>query len=644
MQKSDIRILIVEDDATLGPAIESALQRAGYSTFLAPTYNAAKSAFSLNDYRGLIVDCMLPGKSGVDLAQELQQESPQGLFCVLTSGIFKNKPFAHDAKLRAKAQHFLTKPFDITELVKIFDEAFANEIEAVREPLFQLLQTPKVTLKDKINAIKATEYIHGFDLPYVYSLLMDQNFCGELEIHYNETTKSTLGFHNGRIDKVAHFDTDSYFGTLIVEKGYATLEEVKEHLQLADNRPIGQKLVDNSILSPHAIHVVQKEQMVIRISKTIQDASVKIQLKEMQKPEPEVFIDAFEFTQLLSDWLSSKLSVAWLKSFYTQWHENTLAKGEDYSKLALIQVLPVVKPIANILKNNWPNTVQDFLIAYPMQEEQILRAIHFLMLQRIMSFAPKYGSATNFEGKILKLKKIWDSMQGQNHFEVFGLNTKSRTSEINRAYLHLAKSLHPDKLEPSAPEELKELAHRVFSRITEAYQVLSDEKRRAEYIKILELGQADEILKAESAFDEAYLKLTHGRFREARKMFEKVLRMRGARTDTMIYLVWALVREKKAATDPSKLAEKVGSLLTQVPHEDRHSPPYFFVRGLHYELLGEYKLAYNHFKHAITLEPNFSEARKEIAMLKSTYGRQRSSFLTEDLSQVVTNLFKKRSG
>jgi CheY-like chemotaxis protein len=644
MQKSDIRILIVEDDSSLGPAIETALQRAGYSTFLAPSYSAAKSAFSLNDYRGLIIDCMLPQKSGVDLAQELQQESPKGLFCVLTSGIFKNKPFAHDAKLRGKAQHFLTKPFDIGELVKIFDDAFSADVDAVRAPLFQLMQTPKIAPKDRVSAVKATDFIHGFDLPYVYSLLMDQHFCGELEIHYDENTKSTIGFHSGRIDKVMHFDSESYFGTLVVEKGYATFEEVEENLQLSDSRPIGQKLVDNSILSPHAIQVVQKEQMVIRISKTIQDTSVKIQLNEMQKPEPGVFIDSFEFTQLMSDWLSSKLSTAWLKSFYTQWHESALAKGEDYSKLALVQVLPVVKPIAGLLKNKWPPTVQDFLIAYPMQEEQILRAIHFLLLQRVMVFAPKDKGTTNFDGKIQKLKKIWDSMQGQNHFEVFGLNTKSRPSEINRAYLHLAKSLHPDKLEQNAPEELKELAHRVFSRITDAHQTIENDKRRSDYIKTLELGQADEILKAESAFDEAYLRLTKGRFREARKMFEKVLRTRGARSDTMIFLVWALIREKKAGSDPLKLGDKVGSLLQQVPHEDRHSPPYFFVRGLYYGLLGDVKQSYSHLRHAVTLEPGFGEARKEMAMLKSQYGRQKTNLLTDDLSQVVTNFFKKKSG
>jgi hypothetical protein len=110
----------------------------------------------------------------------------------------------------------------------------------------------------------------------------------------------------------------------------------------------------------------------------------------------------------------------------------------------------------------------------------------------------------------------------------------------------------------------------------------------------------------------------------------------------MIFLVWALIREKKSAADPTRLAEKVASLLTQVPHEDRHSPPYFFVRGLYYELLGEINKAYNHFKHAVTLEPGFTEARKEMAMLRSQYGKTKQTF-TDDLSQAVTNLFKKKS-
>ena len=37
---------------------------------------------------------------------------------------------------------------------------------------------------------------------------------------------------------------------------------------------------------------------------------------------------------------------------------------------------------------------------------------------------------------------------------------------------------HPDKVPSNADSELKELAHKVFGKMTEAYDVLSDEKKK----------------------------------------------------------------------------------------------------------------------------------------------------------------------
>jgi tetratricopeptide (TPR) repeat protein len=159
----------------------------------------------------------------------------------------------------------------------------------------------------------------------------------------------------------------------------------------------------------------------------------------------------------------------------------------------------------------------------------------------------------------------------------------------------------------------------------------------------LQLGQADEVLKAEEMFDEGFNLLEVGRFRDARKMFEKCLRMKGHRSDTMIYLIWALIREKKNAAVAEELAEKAHQLFNQVPHEDRHSPQYFFVKGLQFELMKDPRRAYAHFKHAYTMDPQFLEAKKEIAFIKRIYGQQKTT-VADDLSHVVTKFFKKRTG
>ena len=644
MQKSQIKILIIEDDQTLGRAIETALQRAGYTTQLVTNYAAAKAAFALNNFYGIVSDCMLPSKSGIDVVVELNQTASQPPVTIMTSGIFRDKAFAQDAKHRTKARNFLFKPFDIEDLVKEFDEAFSSEIEILKDPIFELLKVKLFSTQDKLNALAQTPSFHGYDLPFIYSLLMDHNICGELEIQYDEKRKSMIEFNHGKITNVVHADTESYFGILLVERGFCTHEDVNFYLSVDPQKKIGTKLVEASAISPHAIQVVQHDQMVIRISKTIQDTSVQLKFTESDKREPAVYIDGLEFTHLLSDWILSKVTDDWFEKFYAHWHDNALLEGADFSRASLLQSIPVLKPFVNTLMNgNWPHSIADALKNAPGQQAHLLRAVHFLLLQRVFVLEAKKSSKIDFDEQLSRIKKIRETIASQNYFEIFNLNNKSRISEFTKAYHNLAKTLHPDKVDPTAPDALKNMTHEVFARITEAYQVLINDVRRKEYETTLQLGQAQDVLKAESAFDDGFNLLERARFRDARKTFEKCMRMKGHRSDTMIYLIWALIREKKSTVIHEELAEKVNQLFNQVPHEDRHSPQYFFVKGLQFELMKEAQRAYSHFKHAYTMDPGFLEAKKEMAFIKRMYGQQKTS-IADDLSHVVTKFFKNRTG
>jgi molecular chaperone DnaJ len=62
----------------------------------------------------------------------------------------------------------------------------------------------------------------------------------------------------------------------------------------------------------------------------------------------------------------------------------------------------------------------------------------------------------------------------RDYYEVLGIGKDAKPDEIKRAYLKLAKQYHPDlNKSPDAPAKFKE--------VTEAYEVLSDEKKRAAY-------------------------------------------------------------------------------------------------------------------------------------------------------------------
>ncbi len=68
-------------------------------------------------------------------------------------------------------------------------------------------------------------------------------------------------------------------------------------------------------------------------------------------------------------------------------------------------------------------------------------------------------------------------MTNVNYYKVLGVPENAGLSEIKKAYRKLALKYHPDR----ASAEKKKDAEARFKEISEAYYVLGDEKRRAEY-------------------------------------------------------------------------------------------------------------------------------------------------------------------
>ena len=65
-------------------------------------------------------------------------------------------------------------------------------------------------------------------------------------------------------------------------------------------------------------------------------------------------------------------------------------------------------------------------------------------------------------------------MTKKDYYELLGLNKGASVEEVKKAYKQLAKKYHPDvSKEPNAEEKFKE--------IMEAYSVLSDPTKKANY-------------------------------------------------------------------------------------------------------------------------------------------------------------------
>jgi DNA-binding response OmpR family regulator len=109
-----MRILIVEDDRKVASFLERGLREEGYAVDVAHDGSDGSMKAHVYDYELLVLDVMLPGRTGYEIVLELRREGSRLPILLLT---------ARDAEedivrgLNAGADDYLTKPFSFAELL-----------------------------------------------------------------------------------------------------------------------------------------------------------------------------------------------------------------------------------------------------------------------------------------------------------------------------------------------------------------------------------------------------------------------------------------------------------------------------------------------------------------------------------------------
>ncbi len=89
-------------------------------------------------------------------------------------------------------------------------------------------------------------------------------------------------------------------------------------------------------------------------------------------------------------------------------------------------------------------------------------------------------------------------MRIPNYYQILEIGRDATTSEIKRAFRTLAKRYHPDKLDANYADEQIADAKRLFREVCNAYDVLQDKKRKADYDRRLQY--IDHQTKSKSSF------------------------------------------------------------------------------------------------------------------------------------------------
>ena len=108
-----MKLLVVEDDRMLSELVRRALVEDGFTVDVAADAEQAEAVAFVHDYDGIILDLVLPGKSGLQLVQQLRREGRQTPILILT-GRRDTRDVVRG--LDIGADDYLTKPFDLDEL------------------------------------------------------------------------------------------------------------------------------------------------------------------------------------------------------------------------------------------------------------------------------------------------------------------------------------------------------------------------------------------------------------------------------------------------------------------------------------------------------------------------------------------------
>jgi DNA-binding response OmpR family regulator len=108
-----MRVLVVEDDRRVADFIQSGLQQEGYAVDVLYDGNGAGDQAALVDYDAVVLDVMLPGRSGLQVLRDIRARKAALPVLLLTA---KDSIDERVAGLDAGADDYMGKPFALAEL------------------------------------------------------------------------------------------------------------------------------------------------------------------------------------------------------------------------------------------------------------------------------------------------------------------------------------------------------------------------------------------------------------------------------------------------------------------------------------------------------------------------------------------------
>jgi len=224
-KEKKMRILIAEDEVATAKALKILLEKAMYSVDIVHNGDDAWDYIQEGSYEVIVLDIMMPGKSGIEVLSLIRQKGIRTPVLFLTS---KAEIEDRVAGLEAGADDYLPKPFATSELiarVKALGRRSENYKDSVQSIGNIVLDSNKYEISVGKKSVKLTN--KEFQLMELFILHPGQAFSTE---HLME--------------KIWGYDTESDIDVVWTTIGYVRkkLRQIKANVEIKTMRGIGYAL------------------------------------------------------------------------------------------------------------------------------------------------------------------------------------------------------------------------------------------------------------------------------------------------------------------------------------------------------------------------------------------------------------------
>jgi two-component system alkaline phosphatase synthesis response regulator PhoP len=224
------KILIVEDEINLGETLKDFLESKDYECLHAVNAMDARKNFDSLMPHVVLMDINLPDGNGIELAKEFRTQDKELIILFLSA---MNDPETKFSGLSMGAEDYITKPFDVRELILRLERILSNKVSLTH-------YQDEITLADLKIWFKRFEVQDGNG----EVLSLSQKECQILEMLYQ--SKNDVVSRDQIIEKV--WGINSFPSNRTVDNYIVSLrkwiDSSKEgRIQIASVRGIGYKLI-----------------------------------------------------------------------------------------------------------------------------------------------------------------------------------------------------------------------------------------------------------------------------------------------------------------------------------------------------------------------------------------------------------------